>query len=68
MDYKYCDYKGRYVNNAKEYLNAIRNNCFNIAYDYRNRKNQCYQPLLYIQSLNFPYSSPSIFVYYNYKL
>lgn len=38
MDYKYCDYKGRYVNNAKEYLNAIRNNCFNIAYDCRNRK------------------------------
>lgn len=38
MDYKYCDYKGRYVTNAKEYLNATRNNCFNIKYDVRNRK------------------------------
>lgn len=37
MDYKLCNYNGYYVNNAKEYLNAIRSNYFVIAYDARKR-------------------------------
>ena len=38
MDYSLCFYKGRYVYDAKEYLNAIRANFFNLTYDPRNRK------------------------------
>lgn len=38
MDYSRCNYKGRYVYSAKEYLNAIKANNFNLAYDPKNRK------------------------------
>ena len=37
MDYSKCNYKGRYVYSAKEYLNAIKANYFNLAYDPKNR-------------------------------
>ena len=38
MDYTYSNYKGRYVNSAREYLEATRNNYFNLAYDPKQRK------------------------------
>lgn len=37
MDYSKCNYKGRYVYSAKEYLNAIKAGFFNLAYDPKNR-------------------------------
>ena len=38
MDYRFCNYEGRFVYSTKEYLDAYRNDYFYVRYNYKNRK------------------------------
>lgn len=59
MDYSICFYRGRYVYDAKDYLNAIRNNSFNVIYDPRNREKMLNE----IEGLIDYYKSVDLYAY-----